>query len=211
MATDYAPKLGAGLSLLNFFGLTTASARGLALTILSLVLGFIFIRLHYPCRSPASLMEVIDQATTLFDKCLVVRAFNEEEYGRFTKILQRVTVRASQFAARTPPESTEHNIYCEYTGWVPFLWERLKDTVECHRQVQALIWSLENMNYGLEGPIFLKVRVPKIRRLYASFMTGSALVNNVLLSACKGHFDSPGYDRSRVALTLFGDSGSLKY
>ncbi|KAF9256111.1 hypothetical protein L218DRAFT_950247 [Marasmius fiardii PR-910] len=143
MAPDYAPKLGAGLSLLNLFGLNSTSGRVFAAFILMLVLGSLLVHFRYPCRSATSLMKVVDQATILFDKCLAVRAFNEEEYGRFTILLHRVTARASQIAARVHPDSTGRNIHREYLEWASFLCERLKNTVECHRQVQALIRDLE--------------------------------------------------------------------
>ncbi|KAF9256112.1 hypothetical protein L218DRAFT_1028160 [Marasmius fiardii PR-910] len=87
-------------------------------------------------------MQAVGQATSLFDKCLAMRAFNEEEYGRFTMSLQRATARAAQIAARVYPDP-EDNAYREYLKWGLFLWERLRDTVECHRQVELLTRDLE--------------------------------------------------------------------
>ncbi|KAF9256549.1 hypothetical protein L218DRAFT_1007247 [Marasmius fiardii PR-910] len=140
---DYAPKLGAGLSLLNLFGLTSTAARIFAAFVVTFIGGCFYIHLRYPCRSPASLMQAIDQATNLFNKCLDVRAFNEREYGKFTLLLQRFTARASEIAARSRPDSTRQIIYREYLEWALFMWEKLKDTVDCHRKVRLLIHDLE--------------------------------------------------------------------
>ncbi|KAF9256547.1 hypothetical protein L218DRAFT_949894 [Marasmius fiardii PR-910] len=144
--SDYAPKLGAGLSLLNLFGLTSTSAQIFAAVIAALILGCFFVHFRYPCRSPAPLTKVVDDATNLYNKCLDMRAFDGGEYGKFTLLLHRVTARASQIAARIYPESTERSRCRESLEWILFVWTRLKDTVECHRQVQLLIRDLENMN-----------------------------------------------------------------
>ncbi|KAF9254696.1 hypothetical protein L218DRAFT_1009391 [Marasmius fiardii PR-910] len=143
-AQDYAPTLGAGISLLNLFGLTSTAARIFAAFIVTFIGGCFCIHFRYPCRSPASLMQAIDQATNLFNKCLDVRAFNEREYGKFTLLLQRFTARASEIAARARPDSTRgESFYREYLEWALFMWQRLRDTVECHRKVRLLIHDLE--------------------------------------------------------------------
>ncbi|KAF9255750.1 hypothetical protein L218DRAFT_1008230 [Marasmius fiardii PR-910] len=114
MVQDYEPKLDAGLGLLNLFGLTSASTRVSVAFIVTLIVGCFFIHFRYPCRSPASLMLAVDRATTLVNKCLDIRAFNEREYGKFTLSLQQVTARASQIAARAHPYSTDRRLYREY-------------------------------------------------------------------------------------------------
>ncbi|KAF9254693.1 hypothetical protein L218DRAFT_1009388 [Marasmius fiardii PR-910] len=114
IAQDYAPKLDAGLSLLSLFGLTSTTARIFTAFTVTLILGCLFIHFRYPCRSPAHLMQVVDHATNLYNMCLDMRAFNEREYGKFTLLLNRVTVRASQIAARANSNSTQSSLYREY-------------------------------------------------------------------------------------------------
>ncbi|KAF9256544.1 hypothetical protein L218DRAFT_1007245 [Marasmius fiardii PR-910] len=143
MSHDSSPKLSAALSLLNLFNPTPTAARILAAFTATLILEYLFIHFRYPCRSPTTLTQGVDQATRLYNKCLDVRAFNAREYGKLTLLLQQVTVRASQIAARVPPDSTGRSICREYWEWTLFLWRRLQDTVECHRRVQLLIRHLE--------------------------------------------------------------------
>ncbi|KAF9256115.1 hypothetical protein L218DRAFT_1081502 [Marasmius fiardii PR-910] len=143
MAQEYAPKLGAGISLLNLFGLTSTLARICATFILTIILGYIFLRYRYPCHSPTSLMVVVDQATTLFNRCVAVHAFREGDYDRFKMLLQQITACASEIAARSHLSRTGGSLHREYIEWMSFLWARVIDTVECHHETQALIRDLE--------------------------------------------------------------------
>ncbi|KAF9256545.1 hypothetical protein L218DRAFT_949892 [Marasmius fiardii PR-910] len=143
MVKDYPPKPGAGLNFLNLFGLTSTTTPIFAALIVTFVFGCLLINFRYPCRSPASLMRVVDQVTTLYNKCLEARAFNAREYGKYTLLLNRVTARTSQIAARTYFESTTRGLCREYLEWMLFLWMRLKDTVDCHRKARLLIRNLE--------------------------------------------------------------------
>ncbi|KAG7093212.1 hypothetical protein E1B28_006898 [Marasmius oreades] len=131
------PGLGAGLNLLNLFGLDSTTARVWGAFIIVLVIAYFIIRFRYPCRSPSSLTEVVDRASKLFDECHAMGAFRRGDYDRYHIILQRLTSCASEIASRTHPNesnapgqrSSLHRDYFEKTS---FLWKRLKDIVDCH-------------------------------------------------------------------------------
>ncbi|KAG7092960.1 hypothetical protein E1B28_009262 [Marasmius oreades] len=136
MPEGYAPSLGAGLSLLNLFGLRPTAASICGAIIIIFIVALLFLRFRYPCCSPSSLMKVVEQASTTFDKCMDTRAFAQGEYDRFKSSLQRVTARATEIASRSQPTM-------DLVGRGLFLWTRLKDTVDCHRDTQALMHDLE--------------------------------------------------------------------
>ncbi|KAF9256457.1 hypothetical protein L218DRAFT_949979 [Marasmius fiardii PR-910] len=135
MSQDYAPKLGAGLALLNLFGLTSTTAKILAAFILTSIITYTLLRYRYPCCSPPSLMKIVVQATAAFDKCKNTDAFQEGEYDKFATKLRRTTFHASEIAYRTCSNG--------YIKKPMFLWKRLKDTVECHREARKLVFDLE--------------------------------------------------------------------
>ncbi|KAG7098351.1 hypothetical protein E1B28_000310 [Marasmius oreades] len=142
MPEGYAPSLGAGLSLLNLFGLTSISAKIFGTLIIALIFASLFIRFRYPCRSPSSLIKVVDQAKTLFNKCLATRAFDVDgEYDKFKKSLRQISARALGIASRTHDNLNRRS--STYFEKILFWWRGLKEIVDCHRKAQLLIRDLE--------------------------------------------------------------------
>ncbi|KAF9264079.1 hypothetical protein L218DRAFT_1076648 [Marasmius fiardii PR-910] len=144
MVQEYASSLGAGLTLLSLFRLNSTLAKTLGVVVVILTIGSLFIWLRYPCRSPSSLVGVIAQATTVFKKCSATYAFERGEYDRYKTLLHRATARALGIASRTYHSAdrrrSSNRVYLD--KWL-FLWKRLKDVVDCHRETQLLIRDLE--------------------------------------------------------------------
>ncbi|KAG7098338.1 hypothetical protein E1B28_000299 [Marasmius oreades] len=167
MPEAYAPSLGAGLTLLILFGLSSTSAKIFGTLIATLVAGCLVLRFQYPCHSPSSLMQVVDRARALFDKCLTTHAFDEGEYDRYKASLQQIVADASGIASRT-----YHNPYRrrsrhhDYRKRCLFLWKRLKDIVECHCEIQLLMRDLEIclMRASHSRAEFEIQRIPRLTR-----------------------------------------------
>ncbi|KAF9261459.1 hypothetical protein L218DRAFT_498864 [Marasmius fiardii PR-910] len=83
MPEGYAQNLGAGLALLNLFGLSTTAARVCAVIIIAFLAACLLLRYRYPCLSPSSLRHAIEEARRLFDKCNTTGAFIEGEEASF--------------------------------------------------------------------------------------------------------------------------------
>ncbi|KAF9261462.1 hypothetical protein L218DRAFT_1001735 [Marasmius fiardii PR-910] len=142
MPEGYAPSLGAGLALLNLFGLSTTAARVCAVIIIAFLAACLLLRYRYPCLSPSSLSHAIEEARTLFDKCNTTGAFIEGEEASFglssaVRSPSRITVRALEVASRAQTDDLT------YVGKVLFLWNRLKDTADCYRRTRSLIRDLQ--------------------------------------------------------------------
>ncbi|KAF9256454.1 hypothetical protein L218DRAFT_1007348 [Marasmius fiardii PR-910] len=143
MPPENAPRLGAGLTLLNLFGLTSTPAQVFGTLILTSVITYSYFRYRYPCRSISSLVQVVDQATALFHQCLTSDAFQNGEHDRFRTVLQRITSRACEIASRTYGDSSGRPNTSSHCDKAWFLWKGLKDIIKCHREAQALIYDLE--------------------------------------------------------------------
>ncbi|KAF9256538.1 hypothetical protein L218DRAFT_1007240 [Marasmius fiardii PR-910] len=166
MAQGNPPRLGAGLSLLGLFGLTSIPAQICGVLILTSIIAYGILRYRYPCRSTSSLLKVVDQAKTVFHRCLAVDAFQDGEHDCFRIALQqyrdvdllsffigttnystRIISRASEIASRTNHSNSSSgsnwSLLGDYLDKACILWNTLKDIINCHRQAQVLIYDLE--------------------------------------------------------------------
>ncbi|KAF9256889.1 hypothetical protein L218DRAFT_1006828 [Marasmius fiardii PR-910] len=144
MTQEYEPALGASLSLLEPFGVSSTAAKTVILLIVILVATYFLIRRRYPCRSPSSLLQVVERAKSIFNECHSSSAFKDGEYDEFYRLLHQITSRASEISARTRPnDQPGSSSIRKYLTEARFLWIQLRDIVRCHREAQILVRKLE--------------------------------------------------------------------
>ncbi|KAF9256895.1 hypothetical protein L218DRAFT_1006832 [Marasmius fiardii PR-910] len=150
MTGEHEPVLGTGLSLLDLFGFSSTAAKIIIALIVIPFATYFFVRFRYPCRSPSSLMQVVEQAKKLFNECHSSNAFEVGEYDKFNVLLCQITSRASEISAR--PRPSDHQSDDEPGSLQKIrdtlerlcvLWVQLKDIVKCHREARLLIRDLE--------------------------------------------------------------------
>ncbi|KAF9256890.1 hypothetical protein L218DRAFT_159361 [Marasmius fiardii PR-910] len=147
MAGDKEPLFGSSLNLFELFGIPSTAVKIFMALIVILSATYLLLRYRYPCRSPSSLMQAVEQAKKVFNECHSSNAFKEGEYDKFHRSLHQITARASEISTRTHPNDYRSDdptgSPTDYLERVFSLCKQLRDVVKCHREAQRLIRELE--------------------------------------------------------------------
>ncbi|KAF9256460.1 hypothetical protein L218DRAFT_1081350 [Marasmius fiardii PR-910] len=150
MTGEHEPVLGTSLSLFDLFGFSSTAAKIIIVLVVIFCTTYFFVRFRYPCRSPSSLMQVVEQAERLFNECHSSNAFKVGEYDEFNMFLRQITSRALEISARARPSDQQSDddpwslkTICDSLKRLCVLWVQLEDIVKCHHDTQLLIRDLK--------------------------------------------------------------------
>ncbi|KAF9256537.1 hypothetical protein L218DRAFT_949884 [Marasmius fiardii PR-910] len=129
----YAPRADVWLGLLDIFGLNTTTSKICATFITLSIAGCFIIHFRYPCRSTASLLQIVDQAKAIFYECST---------NRWTVVHGKLATEHVPTLVNLAP-CILREIYRDYLERASFCWKRLRDIVKCHRETQTLTHNLK--------------------------------------------------------------------